>query len=661
MALRAVATGAIITALLMAILSGIALAAEAFLESHEDPSQAPLVFEGAPLLQSYSRALDQALKKDADGVKAVETYVLHANTPPELAQSIGEFMSSGLAIAEAITAVEKNLEAGKKLISQYLPDEAEKNLEAVEERLSQAYEALYAMEMSTYYTGERFEVSKAAAGSELDVAYKGTWERLRSLRSLLDLFKSVLQGQAGQVDILQQGSTEQPRFLVTQLSLSISPTSVFVGESIEFWGSLKAEGRPLAARKVSLLLEGVPVDDVETDSAGSFGGALQIPYSYVPEMSLQALYYPEGDDIGLYLGSSSATVTIQTLFYETRLSLEVSGPAYPGREISVKGGFDYGDDPIPESRAVLIYWNGQQVAEERVTESFVIDIPVDARTHLGRYEIAAYAAAQERYSPAWAKGEVEVVRAVPIIDIAAPNMVLLPFGLSVAGRAYSELGPLQDAPLKIKFGGSEMAATTGQDGTFSARINTGMSLTLVGSQELTVQITPQEPWISEGYSSRGLTVISPINMGGILFVLAGVSIPLARRLRQVRWRFARTPSPQPPRPAPIMVTAEEDGRRDGISGLAQRGSPGYALLRLYRNILRLIQGMTSALLKPSQTLREFAAQCAPLLGPLAGHFQEFTGLVERLLYSRHGLGEAEAARGKELGQNLEEGLRREST
>ena len=81
------------------------------------------------------------------------------------------------------------------------------------------------------------------------------------------------------------------------------------------------------------------------------------------------------------------------------------------------------------------------------------------------------------------------------------------------------------------------------------------------------------------------------------------------------------------------------------------------LIALYRQVLRQIQKITSMMLRPNQTLREFAQETAPRLGPLAGYFKEFTLMIERALYSKRPPKEEDVARGQELSKRLQEGTR----
>jgi hypothetical protein len=73
------------------------------------------------------------------------------------------------------------------------------------------------------------------------------------------------------------------------------------------------------------------------------------------------------------------------------------------------------------------------------------------------------------------------------------------------------------------------------------------------------------------------------------------------------------------------------------------------IIYTYRWVLKLVQALTRAVLKPNMTLREYAAANGRLLGPLSKPFLELTLLVERRLYSRHQPTPEEIDKSREFG------------
>jgi len=54
-----------------------------------------------------------------------------------------------------------------------------------------------------------------------------------------------------------------------------------------------------------ILLNNADLLTVQTDTQGQFQGTFKVPYRYVPEIPVQAIYYPQGNDAGTYLAATS--------------------------------------------------------------------------------------------------------------------------------------------------------------------------------------------------------------------------------------------------------------------------------------------------------------------------------------------------------------------
>jgi len=635
-------------------------------EPHEDPDIAPWIFDGVALFQKYSQALDNVLAKDASSVEQLQEQATQANIPDELRDTVADFLSSGYSLARLIPMIEDDLEDSRTMLAQYRVGDAEERAAAAREKLSQAYARLRVMEETASETGSWWhDVDSAREGSALRQAYDEVQARLLRLRQLLDLLGEMRYSLSQQVETLQS-ETQQPGmppiisgrvFRPTILTFSVDPITAFVGDRVEFQGVLSAEGRTLAGKKVTLLLNHSPALTLITNSSGIYQGEIVLPYQYISEMTIQAIYYPQGDDIGQYLGSSSTEITINVLYYDTRLNLDAPQVAYPGRKLTLKGSFDYGSNPVTEERSLSIYQDGEFVTEVTVATVFSLELMIADNTSTGRHRLTLYVAPHERYAPAQSVMELEVIRLTPVIEVDTPGVVLLPFNKDIQGRVYSSLGPLQDASLEISLVGRRAITHSRDDGTFHARLSTGMNLTLLGSQDLRITVTPVEPWYRADSIVVRLLVINPVNIGGLALALA---IPTLLGIFRLRRRVAPAISMPPLEPAPALVKRESPPRPE-IQESEAKGDTRTILLALYRGILRLVQEVTTVVLLPYHTLREFTQEITPGLGVFAGYFQEFTLMIERLLYSRHRLTEADATRAIELTQKLKEGVKGEGT
>ena len=108
----------------------------------------------------------------------------------------------------------------------------------------------------------------------------------------------------------------------------------------------------------------------------------------------------------------------------------------------------------------------------------------------------------------------------------------------------------------------------------------------------------------------------------------------------------------PSEPAP---TYSERATVPGSTEEADEAStePRNRIFSWYRLAVRVVQGITKALLKPQQTLREFAEESGKILGPAARYFIELTRVVERLLYSQYKPTEKDVEMSRELSDKIE--------
>ncbi|GAI61583.1 unnamed protein product, partial [marine sediment metagenome] len=174
---------------------------------------------------------------------------------------------------------------------------------------------------------------------------------------------------------------------LTELSLKIEPMVAFVGDSISFEGGLTSKGKPLAGREIDILLNDSRYITAKTKMDGHYQGTLQVPYWYIPEIDLHALYYPRDEDIGLYIASLSPVVKLKVLYYEAGLEVTVEDKAYPGLETTVSGKFDYGQSPPLIERKVEIYLDDVFITELKAGEEFSQEIKLSPELDVGKHTI----------------------------------------------------------------------------------------------------------------------------------------------------------------------------------------------------------------------------------------------------------------------------------
>ncbi|MDD4877027.1 MAG: DUF4129 domain-containing protein, partial [Dehalococcoidales bacterium] len=486
-------------------------------------------------------------------------------------------------------------------------------------------------------------------------SYQEVLDKIGQIREMLTLYEEILKSSPVTAEQLRE----------TELSLTIDSLNAYVGDYIHFSGLLTTKGLPLADRQVHITLNGSQFVTVTTNTSGHYSGTLQIPYWYKHELDVQAIYYPRNHDIGIYLASLSPVIRVEVLFYEPTLKLILNKNSYPGVETKISGVFDYGQSPILPKRNVQIYLDDIFISEIEAQQTFGINIRLNDQIEVGNHNITASAAAAERYAPVVTSTILNVTLTNPILDLDIPKIALIPGGIDLSGRLYSSIGPLNRASIKFSMGKHQVNAVTAVDGTFQDNLRTGWDFSFIGSQNLVIKVTPEEPWNAPLANTRTLVVVNLINCSGILVILVflGIYLPGVLKKRFGVYPDKRTMRPEAlTEPSPVYsndlsATASTDiGLSNSEKSSKEYREPRTVILSLYRLAINLVQKMATTLLKPGQTLREFAKENGRVLGPAAGYFIELTRMVERLLYSPFRPTEEDVEKSRQLSNNVEKGI-----
>ena len=424
----------------------------------------------------------------------------------------------------------------------------------------------------------------------------------------------------------------------TELTLNINPSTAYVGDEVTFSGTLSSQGLPLPGREITLLLNNSDLLTAQTDAQGQFQGKFQLPYQYINQMSVQAIYYPQGDDAGVYLAAVSPVVNITVLFYTAQLTLQLNNTAYPGKEAMITGTFDYGSDPVLQQRAAELYLDNNIEVQFNAGPAFTKGIMLDAQITPGNHLITVSAPADGRYAPVMASYVMDVTLAATILDLHLPVIGFVPGHIQLSGKAYSSLGPLDNAVIVISEGNTSKQITTAADGTFSTNLGMGMGLSLLGTQTITVKVQPQEPWNAPVTRARNIFLIYFINIGLLLAVLVFLGVYLPRRFK--KW-FAGRPGKKVKLPGmvlpipPPVYSAKDDISLKAKDNKEKEEEAANPVLYWYRIALKFVQDLTKKILKPHQTLREYGREVSRVLGPAGKYFLELTYLLEKRLYGKH--------------------------
>ena len=627
--------------------------------SHENPEADEQVLSTTFHLMFGDEYLNLVLQMDPEKVKAMAKNIPFFLVSPSLKEASEELTSFGISLSQLLLSIDEDLDKLSVLKEQFRLDEVAEKAKQISDNLSQADSELKRIEQAIVTINTEMEASLASEGSTLRPSYDDLTDSVDKIRHVLVTYNDLF------TELLTETEKAEKLLAAADITLEVEPTLAFVGDNIYFEGRLSSEGKPLARRDVDILLNGSEGITAITDTYGHYAGTLQVPYWYIPELYLQARYYPRVEDFGPNLGRRSPVTKLEVLFYEADPRITVEDKAYPGQETIVAGRFDHGYAPSLSAREAEVYLDDTLITEFVAQGAFTQTIKIDPEADTGEHIITVSSPAAGRYAPVAASAFLNVTRATPVLDLSLPVVAIIPGSVGLDGKLYSEIGPLSEASIKMGLGKSQVELASSEDGSFDTNIKVGMGFGVIGSQDLVVQVLPQEPWHTPLYITSRIIMVNVVNGGALVAVLFFLGIYLPGRLRRRLGAYpkrAAGPAIATARPevAPAYservtaLTSTEEGDKAGLE-LRNR------ILYRYRLTLRLLGEITKALLKPQQTLREFAGESRRIIGPAAKPFVDLTSIVERLLYSPYRPTERDVENSRQLTGKVEEEIKLRAT
>tara|TARA_B100000315_G_scaffold256758_1_gene303505 strand:+ start:4037 stop:6001 length:1965 start_codon:yes stop_codon:yes gene_type:complete len=622
-------------------------------EPHEDPETAMPVYGYIALLDYYSNMLDSTIGEILTEVGAGQENMPFANIPQSMKGSIDEFVDLGVSLFGLMAVADEDMNEVSVLMRQHRLNEVVELTSETFDALSQANSVVSDIEQIIETIGEESEVFLAPTDSGLRLAYDGVLEMVGGMKEMLASYNDLL------INVAQEREEIEKEFLEPGITLEVQPITAFVGDNIRFEGELTFENGPLADRKVDIMLNSSRHIAVYTDNHGNYQGTLWVPYWYESDLNLQALYYPQGEDLDVYLASLSPVSKLEVLFYQTELEVAVDDQAYPGMGTIITGKLEYDQSPPPDDRKVEIYLGDIYIAEIRAEEAFTQKIAIPPETDAGKHIITASSIAMGKYSPVVASAVLDVTKVTPFLDIDIPRVAFIPGSVGLKGKLHSEIGLPNGASIMVGLDESKTEFASSDDGSFDAEIKMGMGFSLISSEDLSIQVFPQEPWYAPSETTEAVLVVNFMNCGLLLVVIVSLGIFLPGRLRRLasypKDRLRPITATVPPESAPVYSITRANTALAGKT----KEEPRNRIFFWYRLVARLIQGITKIILRPQQTLREFANESSGALGSAARLFMELTRRVEKLLYSKYVPSEEDAKQSQQLSHTIEVELKNE--
>ena len=346
---------------------------------------------------------------------------------------------------------------------------------------------------------------------------------------------------------------------------------------------------------------------------------------------------------------------MNVLFYTATLSLQVNGSAYPGKEAALTGTFDYGAAPVPATRSAAIYLDNNLEQQFNAGPVFNQNVTLAAKITPGQHSLTVSAAADDRYAPVLANFVLNVTRAATSANLQLPGVGWIPGSFTLSGQLSSSTGPLDNATVIINAGKASKQIITAPDGSFATKIGLGFSLSLLGTQAVTLQVQPQEPWNAPLTVNKNIFLINYINLILILLVLIALAVYLPRRFRKWFSMPKDRPSRLPGLVPPLMPQPQAQvGTAPRLPVAMEKTEEGDNTVSFwYRVALKVVQAVTKLVIAPQQTLREYGKAVSAVLGPAGKYFTELTHLEEKRLYGKASADAAAVRKSRDLAQAIQ--------
>jgi len=319
----------------------------------------------------------------------------------------------------------------------------------------------------------------------------------------------------------------------TTLTINLTSGSAVVGSTIMAYGRLTLpNGTGLGGQLILVTVNGRVIASAVTNSTGFYIVNITLPYIYVNETSVKALFIP----VNKGLAGSTAEATVRLLFNETRLVIHVNGTVVKwGDYLLIWGNVTGGN------RSITVMVGGLSLNATSINGRFNLTIPTSV-LRPGNITLLIYVKPNLTYSPAERALNITVVGVRPSIRLS--GTVLLA-GLTSTIRI--SIKPLVKGNLTLLVNLGPLRRTVVVNSP-TATIPIRLPLTLgMGFATLNVTITPNPP--IEGVAATVRVLVVNLAQLAILAALAPAALVAVRLTREVRHRAPVTQTP-------VAVTVE---------------------------------------------------------------------------------------------------------
>ena len=616
---------------------------------HEDPSAAQSTLDSYSFLSQYVEIFQLTASQQYENASQLAEQLSHITVPDDLRYIIDRYSNLTQQLISTLHELDDTLNTASSLLDQYRLDEAGQSLEHAGVLVAKAQILLGDLQDATLTMSQRLGVFSSIVTSKVREAYNSLQGMLDRLQALIDLYHQLLTR-----DNQREEEIKLEKLDSTALTLNLNSTSSFVGGYLSASGVLSSNGTVLGNREIKVLLDGETVGTSNTDANGAYYALIRVPYKYVDSVSVKALYTPQGNDKGAYLGSVSPSIKVEVLFYRTMLSVSVPGVAYPGLSLSVNGNVTSQDGLPLSGRQVKVLLDGAVIGHisTETNGGFMVKSLISSQAKLGNHSLRVTVDSSGLYAGASSTRNITVQKMATKLEISAPSTIMLPAQLYLNGSVASASGPLRGANVQVEFANSSAMVKTLSDGSFNITIDVPFNTVFVGNQNLKVVVVPAESWQAASQKTQSITVLNSVS----IVVALGCSFAI---VFVMYFRFAKGRNNKGQKPVEVVEAFSLPSNDTDSEVISQAAMPLMKfeglkgrVLKAYVEALNLVQKVTGESLMPDMTLHEYLRVTSSKIGNADGSFSDLTLLTERSLYSAYAPIDSEAEYAEKLADTI---------
>lgn len=621
-------------------------------DNHLNPEDTQEVFSQITLLEYFSHTMNHAILLDDTQVSSMMQKIPYAHIPENIT-------TPSNIIAEILPSVTLTINTASSLVEKLGTDLSEANPDKIAESLASAVEAietagenLSLIENNLYEISNKLNILSLPKTDNLRLTYEELFGKFERLQEMVGIYESIVDTIIAKITKLEDALSYEE--IVSEiignisnsdgpapvlLSIDVSPSSIFVGDSITTSGTLFADVEALSDKTISVFLNGTLSGSAQTNSNGDWETIIAIPYWYINEVRVQAFYTPDPEDQEEYLPGISSVIPIQLQYYAAETVIELKEKTQPGTTTEISVTLDYGEGVPPIEREWNLYFNDVLTDTLTAENEIISTLQIPDKTEPGVYPVSIKTPGLGRYAPVNASGLLEITVEPLVLDVHLSNIIFVPGSTSVSGSVSSALGIPEQAVIDVSIGNNTNSFEVSEDGSFSGDVDLKMEFGLVGSDIVSVRVNTASPMFGTSIVEHKVLSINYIICGIfiVLILLVGIVVPKAYKYRGKHPKQNTQTDTLPPGtgneiekytdPSPVY-----DGNIPGVETAKVQNNQA-KVISIYKVIVAIVRSLTNITPGKNQTLREFSGDSGKLMGKFEEYFDRMTRMVEKILYS----------------------------